>query len=130
MANPLGINHHVKRGRPLADALRVELYANDKRMLKQLAAVVARLAVEGEQWAAQLVFERVDGRVPQPVGGSDELGPQRLQIEWKISDTNALAAQPSDAALATDAGVQLIECKPSAQVIDLTRELELAEPSS
>ena len=29
-----------------------------------------------------MLADRLDGKVPQPVGGSDDLGPQRLHITW------------------------------------------------
>ena|SRR5215471_8151311 len=120
MANPLGKNGHERRGRPLADALRTELFADDRRQLKDLVRCTLRLALAGEAWAQQLVYERIDGRVPQPIGGSDELGPTKLQIEWKLSPINGLAAQPEPDRLPAPAGVQLIDCKPEPQPIENT----------
>ena len=128
MANPLGINGHERRGRPIADELRRQLFANDRAKLKLLVLKLTQLALAGEAWAAQLVLDRIDGKVPQPIGGSDELGPTKLQIEWKFSDPNGLPAQPEPAALAAEPGVQLLDCKPVAEVIDLTHEPEPAEP--
>jgi len=122
MANPLGVNGASKRGRPLADAMRVELLADDKRKLKQLANVVINLALAGEAWAAQLVLDRIDGRVPQPISGADGDGPVKLQIEWKLSPLNDLAAQPVEQLPAPEPGVQPLDGKPTQQVLELTRK--------
>jgi|SRR6516225_693360 hypothetical protein len=119
MPNPLGINGTTGRGRPLADALRRELLANDKAKLKQLVKTTLHLALAGEAWAQQLIYERIDGRVPQPVGGSEELGPQRLQIEWKLSPANELAVPAPQAQLPAPSGIHAVERKPSAQVLEL-----------
>ena len=117
--NPLGKNGHERRGRPLADALRVQLFANDGRQLKQLVNVTVQLALAGEAWAQQLIYERIDGRMPQPVGGSQELGPQRLQIEWKQSPANELAVPAPQAQLPAPSGIHAVERKPSAQMLEL-----------
>ena len=33
-----------------------------------------------------MIADRLDGKVPQPTGGSDELGPQRLHVSWRGSE--------------------------------------------
>ena len=33
---------------------------------------------------ASMIADRLDGKVPQPTGGSDELGPQRLHVSWRL----------------------------------------------
>jgi hypothetical protein len=36
--------------------------------------------------AISALADRLDGKVPQATGGSEELGPQRLTISWKKDD--------------------------------------------
>jgi len=122
MANPTGVNGSGKGGRPLADALRVELLRNDGRQLKALIASTVRAAIAGEAWAAQLVYDRIDGRVPQPVVG-DADHPVKLQIEWKLSPINDLPmAQPELPAIEAT-GVQPIDCTPELEVIEPARKI-------
>jgi len=128
MANPRGINGSDKRGRPLADLLRVELLANDQLKLRQLVSCTLQLALAGEQWAQQLVYDRIDGRVPQPVTGADGEGPVKLQISWKVSGNNELPEVEPEALPAPGNGVQLNGCKPAEQVIELTQETDADQP--
>lgn len=36
--------------------------------------------------AAKEIADRLDGKVPQGVGGDDELGPVRTEVTWKPSE--------------------------------------------
>ena len=129
MANPTGKNGSDSKGRPLADLLRMELFKNDRAKLRMLVSGVIERAMNGEPWAAQLVFDRIDGKVPQPVGGSDELGPQKLQIEWKLSAVNELPAPQNIGALAAETSLQLGTRKPTAQLVDLSTERADRQPA-
>jgi hypothetical protein len=83
MPNPLGING--TQYKPLRDALRVELAAlgTDNKGYRKLAQALLQRAFNGDTTALGMCLDRLDGKVPQPVGGSDELGPTRLHITWK-----------------------------------------------
>jgi len=127
MANPLGINGGSKQ-RVLADALRRELYAHDKEKLRALVSTVTRLALAGEQWAAQLIFDRIDGRVPQPLVGQDGEGPVKLQIEWKLNGASDLHVVEAEQPRIAEPGVQLIECTPEPQVTEPAEQIAPDQP--
>ena len=75
---PVGNQNGRKRNRMLTDALRRELVQSPDD-----AVAVARKLIEsaklGEAWAQSLIFDRVDGKVPQPVVGDDEHDPISLR---------------------------------------------------
>ena len=76
------------REKPFRDALRLELAAAgaDHKKLRRIAKVLIDKAEAGDLAAMSMVFDRIDGRVPQEIGGSDELGPTQLHISWKSND--------------------------------------------
>ena len=52
--------------------------------------------------AIAMIADRLDGKLPQPRGGSDELGPQQLHITWggqtcQAADQRAVATTPNAA---------------------------------
>jgi hypothetical protein len=68
-------------GKPFRDALRMELAAvgDDHKALRRIARNLIELASLAETTAMPAIKEiadRVDGKVPTPVGGTDELPPQ------------------------------------------------------
>jgi hypothetical protein len=67
-----------------AEALRMEIAAagDDYKALRWVARALLAEAYKGNIAAIAMIADRFDGKVPQPVGGSDELGPQRLHISW------------------------------------------------
>ena len=71
-----------RRYRLFNDALRMELAAAGPDALRQVARALLDKARSGDMAALTMLAERLDGKVPQAVGGSDELGPQRLHISW------------------------------------------------
>ncbi len=76
LGNPMGHN-----GKPFRDALRMELAAagDDHKELRAIAANLIKIAKLGETSALPAIKEvadRTDGKVAQPVGGTDELPPQ------------------------------------------------------
>lgn len=74
MAAPIGNQNASKKTRMLGEALKRILVQNPEE-----AEAVARKTLEaakaGEAWAQALIYERVDGRLPQPVIGDDEEPP-------------------------------------------------------
>lgn len=65
--------------KPATDELKAQLDAardvGDGTDLRAIISEVKRRAANGEQWAVQLVFDRLDGKVPQPIAGDDDLDP-------------------------------------------------------
>lgn len=74
MAAPLGNRNGAKKQRLLADCLKRELTQKPEDILAIAHKVIAS-AKEGEPWAMQLIHDRVDGKVPQPVVGDNEEDP-------------------------------------------------------
>lgn len=68
---PLGNANAAKRNRLLGDALKRELTQHPERVLKIVERTLT-CAEAGEEWAQRLVYERVDGKMPQPLVGDDE----------------------------------------------------------
>ena len=73
MANPRG----QQRDKPFLAALRLEVAeANeDPKRLRRIACALIAKAEEGDIPAIKEIADRLDGRVPQGIGGSDELPP-------------------------------------------------------
>ena len=67
-----------RRAKLFAEALRMEIAAagDDNKALRRVARALL------DEAAIAMIADRLDGKVPQPRGGSDELGPQRLHITW------------------------------------------------
>lgn len=76
MGAPAGNQNARKRNRVLTDALKRELTQKPEDVL----AIALRLiedAKNGDSAARSLLFDRVDGKVPQPLVGDDEHDPIR-----------------------------------------------------
>ena len=80
--------------KPFRDALRMQIAAagDDHKALRAVAQALLDKAAAGDVSAIHLLADRLDGRLPQSVGGSEELGPQRLLISWKSQSYNKTAA--------------------------------------
>ena len=122
MANPLGINGS-DANKPFRAALRLALAnAKDARGLRAIAEKLLEKAADGELAAIALLVERLDGKVAQPVGGSDELGPTRLHITWNTSDHKDLTQGVLDSPVLdlvpvqTEPANQELEAKQSQQL--------------
>lgn len=75
---PEGNQNARKRNRMLTDALKRALTQNPE----EVAAIAQKLidsAKSGDSWAQNLIFDRVDGKVPQPLVGDDEEAPITLK---------------------------------------------------
>ena len=59
---------------------------SDGNMVRQVCEKVVELAKEGEPWAVQELFNRLDGKPAQQIVGDDD-SPIKLTIAW---------AQPTD----------------------------------
>jgi hypothetical protein len=71
MAAPEGNQNARKRNRMLSDALKRELTQRPEDVLA-IALKLIEDAKAGDSAARSLLFERVDGKVPQPLVGDDE----------------------------------------------------------
>ncbi len=78
MGAPLGNTNAAKKKRLLSDQLKREL----SQKPEDVVAIVTKLiedAKSGDAAARALIFERVDGKVPQPLVGDDEEAPIMLK---------------------------------------------------
>lgn len=80
MSNPRG----QQRDKPFRDALRLEVAAaqdeNDSRSLRRIARELLAVAADGDVSAIKEIADRLDGKVPQAIGGTDELDPVRMIV--------------------------------------------------
>jgi hypothetical protein len=92
LANQAGGASAMKmRDKPFKQALLMEAKALEngkpgnypKGSLRAIAQALLFRASDGDVAAIREVADRLDGRVPQAVGGSDELGPQRITVTWR-----------------------------------------------
>jgi Family of unknown function (DUF5681) len=71
------------RDKPFREELRRALYANDKRELMAIVKKVITAAKGGDMTAAQIIFDRIDGKVPQAVVTDDDRDlPMVLVVRW------------------------------------------------
>jgi hypothetical protein len=61
------LNREAKRGKPT-------------KRLQVIVDKLVELAMKGDFYAIREIFDRVDGRVPQPVTGEEGRGPVGLEI--------------------------------------------------
>jgi hypothetical protein len=95
--------------KPFRDALRIQIAAAgaDSKALRAVAQALLDKAAAGDVSAINLLADRLDGRVAQPVGGSEELGPTRLLISWRRephSDNMPLAVEATSSVVEAIAG--------------------------
>lgn len=97
MGAPLGNTNGAKRNRALGDALKRELTQNPDDLLAIVRKTI-ECAKKGEPWAQDLVYERVDGKMPQAlVGDDDEPGLKFSRVVRQIIDpANNAGTQPTD----------------------------------
>jgi len=82
---PLGNQNGAKQKRLLTDCLKRELTQNPEDVLA-ITRKLIESAKAGEAWAQQLVHDRADGKVPQPLVGDDELPPVRTVTRIELVD--------------------------------------------
>lgn len=68
--------------KPVSEALQAIFDELDKKGHQEYAKAVWKKAATGDIAAFKEVADRVEGRVPQSVGGSTTLGPVKLKVEW------------------------------------------------
>ncbi len=93
-------NNNVHRGpardKPYRDAIRMEAFAEietpvPKRSLRAIARALLDRAAEGDVGAAKEVGDRLDGKVPQTLGQSEEHEPLQFIVTGvpRSTDDNA-----------------------------------------
>jgi hypothetical protein len=94
-----------RRAKLFTEALRMEIAAagDDNKALRRVARALLAEAYKGNIAAIAMIADRLDGKVPQPVGGNDDLGPRRLHITWggqtcEAADQRAVVATTPSAA--------------------------------
>ena len=68
--------------KPFMEALTEVVLANKEALRTSAQALFAR-AMTGDVAALKEIADRLDGKVPSTVGGTTEVGPVRLKVEWK-----------------------------------------------
>ncbi len=87
MGRPIGAQNKDK---PFRDALRLEIAADgvDLKQLRKVARALIIKAETGDVRAIAEIADRLDGKVPQAIGGTDEL-PAIKGIAWLDATTAA-----------------------------------------
>lgn len=71
MPAPLGNANATKSRRMLGDALK-RLLTQSPEKVEAVAQKTIDAAIAGEPWAQALIYERVDGKMPQAIVGDDD----------------------------------------------------------
>lgn len=94
MGAPAGNTNARKAKRMMADCLKRELIQNPEDMLTIVRKTIED-AKQGDAQARTLVFERVDGKLPQPIVGDDDEDPISIK-ELVIRAIDATHSRPSE----------------------------------
>lgn len=87
MGAPVGNQNARKRTRMLTDALKRELTQNPDEV-RAIAQTLIESAKAGDSWAQNLIWDRLDGKVPQPVVGDDDEPAIRVEGAIKLVRPN------------------------------------------
>src|SRR5688500_14689909 len=66
-------NRNATKNRPITDAIRRALLANDGKLARELAEALVKRAIEASDVAAKEVMDRCDGKVAQDIEHSGEV---------------------------------------------------------
>lgn len=69
-------NKNATKNRPITDALRRVLLANDGEKMRQLTDALVNRAINESDTAAKEIFDRIEGRVKQQLEHTGEDGEQ------------------------------------------------------
>lgn len=58
-------NKNATKNRPITDALRRVLLANDGEKMRQLTEAIVQRSIESSDSAAKEIMDRIEGKVPQ-----------------------------------------------------------------
>jgi hypothetical protein len=87
MSAPEGNQNAAKRNRMLTAALKRELTQKPEDVVA-IAQKLIESAKSGDSWAQNLIFDRVDGKVPQPLVGDEDEAPIKTTNEILIRSVN------------------------------------------
>ena len=68
--------------KPITEGLQAIFDQLDKKQTEEYSKALWKKAAMGDIAAYKEVADRVEGRVPQSVGGSTTRGPVKLKVEW------------------------------------------------
>ena len=75
-------NTNATKNRPITDALRRVLLANDGEKMRELTEALVKRSIESSDSAAKEIFERIEGKVPQQLDhGNADGEPFVLKVE-------------------------------------------------
>lgn len=95
MAAPVGNQNAAKSKRLFTAALK-RLLTQDPARADRLAEKLISMAEQGEAWAFKELFDRVDGKAPQPLtGGDDDDNPISIK-EIVIRAVDAVSDRPPE----------------------------------
>src|SRR5262245_11476497 len=85
--NPKGQPHRTKIWRDAIMRAIKRRESKDPLALEKLADALLRAVEDGDIAAMNHFADRMDGKVSQPIGGAEDLPPQKVQLDFtKLSD--------------------------------------------
>ena len=89
--NPNGAPKRVKVWREAINRAIKRREQEDPQALEKLADKLLAAVDAGDIAAIKEFGDRIDGKVAQPVGGDDEIGPIKniLEVSWKSDDSGS-----------------------------------------
>jgi hypothetical protein len=82
------------------------------RKLEAVADKLVDLAISGDMQAIHEIFERVDGRLPQPISAPDG-GPVKLVIGWLTGEQSQLEPPNNGTVIDAEPAAPVVAPKPS-----------------
>ena len=80
-------NTNATKNRPITDALRRALLAEDGKKLRQLTDAIINRSIESSDAAAREILERIEGKVPQQLDHGNADG-QPFVLKVEAQDVN------------------------------------------
>ena len=80
---PLG-NNNAAKGRQVTAMLSAALEANNRQLMREGVQKIANAFAEGEVWAVNTVFDRLEGKATQRIEGTGEDGEILTSLTVKL----------------------------------------------
>lgn len=89
--NPNGAPKRAKIWREAINRAIKRREQDDPQALEKLADKLLKAVDDGDVGAMKEFGDRIDGKVPQGIGGDDELGPVKniLEVSWKSDESES-----------------------------------------